>query len=95
MFSKSNHKVENFSKELETKKKNQMKIQEQKNNKTEINLHETTSSRLGEVKAGRGGSLSYTEKPTQRVRENEEQRNMKFKTLPTCFMRSAKYDTNA
>lgn len=31
MFNKSNHKVEYFSKELETKKKNfQMKIQEQK-----------------------------------------------------------------
>ena len=84
MFSKSNHKVENFSKELETKKKNQMKIQEQKNNKTEINLHEATSSRLGEV-----ALLSYAEKPTQRVKENKEQRNMKFKTLPTCFMRSA------
>lgn len=65
VFSKSNHKVENFSQELETKKKNQMKIQEQKNNKTEINLHEATSSSLGEVKAGRGGSLSYAEKPTQ------------------------------
>ena len=30
MFNKSNHKVEYFSKELETKKKIQMKIQEQK-----------------------------------------------------------------
>ena len=67
MFNKSNHKVENLSKELETKKKkNQMKIQEQKK---KINLqYEATSSRLGAV-------ALYAQKTTQ---EREQgMRNLK------------------
>lgn len=49
MVNKLNHKIENFIRELETVKKNQVKIQELKNIKTKINQYEATSSRLGEL----------------------------------------------